>query len=96
MFPVKENPDGSIKKLKARLVSKGYNQLLDQGYGETFTPVIKPTTIKIIFTLALTYIWETQKIDISSVFTNGHLKEEIYMNQPPGFVSPDKTNWFAS
>lgn len=90
VFKVKENLDGTVNKYKARLVAKGYSQLPDQDYGETFSPVSKPATIRILLTLALTYKWELQQIDINNSFINGHLQEEIYMQQPPGFISDNK------
>lgn len=91
VYRVKENLDGSVNKYKARLVAKGFHQQQGFDYNETFSPVIKPPTIRIILTLALTHKWEIQQIDINNAFLNGTLLEEVYMTQPPGFEHHDKT-----
>jgi histone deacetylase 1/2 len=91
VFRIKENPDGSINKYKARIVAKGFNQEAGFDFQETFSPVVKPVTIRIILTLALSLKWDIQQIDINNAFLNGILQEEVYMSQPPGFISSDKT-----
>lgn len=60
VFTLKENPDGSINKYKARLVAKGFHQQEGFDFNETFSPVVKPVTIQIILTLALTNKWDLQ------------------------------------
>lgn len=90
VFTLKENPDGSINKYKSRLVAKGFHQQEGFDFNETFSPVVKPVTIRIILNLALTNKWDLQQIDVNNAFLNGHLQEEIYMAQPPEFVAENK------
>jgi histone deacetylase 1/2 len=91
VFCVKENADGTVNKYKARLVAKGFHQVHGFDFNETFSPVIKPVTIRIILTLALTYNWPLQQLDINNAFLNGILEEEVYMMQPPGFTAPNSS-----
>lgn len=60
VFMVKENPDGSVNKYKVGLVAKGFHQHHGFDFHETFSPVVKSTTIQVILTLAFTHKWETQ------------------------------------
>lgn len=92
VFRVKENTDGSINKYKARLVAKGFHQQQGHDFTETFSPVVKPVTMRIVLTLAVTYNWPLQQLDVNNAFLNGLLEEEVYMDQRIGFNSefPDK------
>lgn len=74
VFKIKRNADGSVQRYKMRLVAKGFNQQEGFDYSETFSPVVKPTSIKIVITLALTYKWQINQFDVHSAFLNGSLE----------------------
>ncbi|KAH9725617.1 retrovirus-related pol polyprotein from transposon RE1 [Citrus sinensis] len=88
VFKVKYNPDGSISKYKARLVAKGFHPTQGVDFFETFSPVVKPCTIRIILSLAVMNHWPIRQLDINNAFLNGILTEEVFMHQPEGFIHP--------
>lgn len=90
VFKIKYNTNGSISKHKARLVAKGFQQVPGIDFGETFSPVIKATTVRIILTIAVTFSWPVRQLDVNNAFLNGLLKEDVFMKQPVGFQDPQR------
>ena len=85
VFRVKENVDGSINRFKARLVTRGFHQIHGFDFRKTFSPVVKPVTIRVVLTLALSHGWKLFQIDMNNAFLDGLLKEYVFMTQPLGF-----------
>ena len=92
VFTVKLKPDGTVECLKARLVARGNEQEEGLDYLETFSPVVRTATIRLVLQVAITKGWSLKQLDVSSAFLHGELQEPVYMFQPPGFVDPQKPN----
>jgi len=90
VFKVKKDPQGKIIKHKARLVAKGYAQREGVDFEEVFAPVARIETVRLLLALAARCGWRVHHMDVKSAFLNGDLVEEVYVQQPPGFV------WVAS
>ncbi|CAL8990716.1 unnamed protein product [Prunus brigantina] len=86
VYKTKFNPDGLIQKHKARLVAKGYSQQPGIDYNETFAPVARLDTIRALVALAAQKKWRIYQLDVKFAFLNGELEEEIYVEQPQGYI----------
>jgi len=87
IFKIKYRTDGSIDKFKARLVAKGFTQIEGIDYEETFSHVVRFASIRLLLALVSHLDLELFQMDVKNAFLNRNLKEEIYMDQPIGFVS---------
>ncbi|GKA98886.1 retrotransposon protein, putative, ty1-copia subclass [Tanacetum coccineum] len=87
LFKKKTDIDGAVHTYKACLVAKGFTQTLGINYEETFSPVADIRAIRILIAIAAFYDYEIWQMDVKTAFLNGYLNEEVYMEQPEGFVS---------
>ena len=87
MFKKKLRPNGTIEKYKARLVAKGYTQKEGEDYFDTYSLVARLTTIQVLLSLAASHGLLVHQMDVKTAFLNGEIEEEIYMDQPDGFVA---------
>jgi transposase InsO family protein len=92
VYKLKHNSDGSIARYKARLVAKGFHQQQGIDFDETFSPVIKPPTVRLILSLAISLQWPLRQLDVKNAFLHGTLKEKVYMTQPQGYIDPTHPN----
>ncbi|GJV22826.1 ribonuclease H-like domain-containing protein [Tanacetum coccineum] len=93
LFKHKFNADGSLSRYKARLVANGRSQQQGIDCDETFSPVVKPATIRTVLSLAVSRNWPIHQLDVKNAFLHGHLSETVYMHQPPEFVDPNKPDY---
>ncbi|KAL0458329.1 UNVERIFIED_CONTAM: Retrovirus-related Pol polyprotein from transposon RE1, partial [Sesamum latifolium] len=87
VFTLKYQADGSIDRYKARLVANGFTQTYGVDYFETFSPVARLNSIRVLFSLAVNQDWPMYQMDVKNAFLYGDLSETVFMEQPPGYVA---------
>ncbi|KAJ9560965.1 hypothetical protein OSB04_006125 [Centaurea solstitialis] len=88
VFKKKTDMDGNVHTFKARLVAKGFTQTHGIDYDETFSPVAMLKSIRILMAISAYFNYEIWQMDVKTTFLNGRLTEDVYMQQPEGFVDP--------
>jgi hypothetical protein len=92
IFKHKFHADGSLERYKARWVLRGFSPHPSIDFDETFSPVVKPATVRTVLSLALSRNWPIHQLDVNNTFLHGTLSETVYCSQPSGFtdaVHPD-------
>ncbi|CAM8947373.1 unnamed protein product [Rhodiola kirilowii] len=92
VFRIKRHSDGSIQRHKARLVANGFHQQEGLDFGETFSPIVNHSTIRLILALSVQFSWPVRQLDVQNAFLHGYLTDEVYMRQPRGFEDPQYPN----
>jgi histone deacetylase 1/2 len=88
IYRIKRKADGTIDRYKARLVAKGFKQTYGIGYEDTFSPIVKADTIRLVLAILVSKGWSLRQLDVKNVFLHGVLEEEVYMKQLPGYENP--------
>jgi hypothetical protein len=90
LYKIKHAADGSVEKYKARFVARGFSQKEGIDYDEIFAPVARYSSIRTIISLAAVFGWKLHQMDVKTAFLNGEVEEEVYIEQPEGFILHNK------
>lgn len=88
VFKVKLKVYGTLERYKVRLAAIGYSQVAGEDFSETFSPVVKMTTIRALIAVAASRGWSIEQLDVNNAFLHGDLHEDVYMRPPPGMNCP--------
>ena len=92
VYIVKVGPDGQVDHLKARLVAKRHTQQYGLDYYDTFSPMAKIVSIRLVLSMVVMRSWPLFQLDIKNAFLHDDLAKEVYMEQPPSFVAQEESN----
>ncbi|GJR46885.1 retrovirus-related pol polyprotein from transposon TNT 1-94 [Tanacetum coccineum] len=84
-FKIKYNPNGTLKRLKSRLVIRGFDKKEGTYYKHTFSPVAKAATVRVLIVIATAKDWPLHQLDVNNAFLHGYVEEDIYMKPPKGY-----------
>ncbi|KAJ9540986.1 LOW QUALITY PROTEIN: hypothetical protein OSB04_027492 [Centaurea solstitialis] len=87
LFRHKFDSNGCLERYKARLVAQGFSQQPGLDFDDTFSPVVKPATIRTVLSISISRNWPIHQLDVKNAFLHGDLTETVYMRQPPGYVN---------
>jgi hypothetical protein len=96
VFRIKQDEHGVVIRNKARLVAKGYSQFEGLDFDESYAPVARLESIRILLAYATYHGFKLYQIDVKSAFLNGPIKEEVYVEQPPGFEDSEYLTMFIN
>ena len=88
VFHRKRDAEGAVTQHKVRVVAQGFSQIPGQDFDQTFAPVAKSSSLRVMITLAARFGWPMIQLDVKSAYLNGELDKELYMRQPPGTAAP--------
>jgi hypothetical protein len=88
VFMHKFRADGTFDRYKARWFRRGFTQRPGVDYDETFSPVVKPATMRTVLATAVNHNWPIQQLDVKNAFLHHTLTETVYCCQPIGFTDP--------
>jgi hypothetical protein len=89
VYRIKRDSLGNVVKYKGRLCACGYSQIHGVDFHDIYSPVVRYKTIRLLLTVAANRNMEIHQMDVTGAFLNGHLQEEIYMQQPAGYIDPN-------
>jgi hypothetical protein len=92
LFRNKQNEHGVVTRNKARLVAKGYSQVEGLDFDETYAPIARLESIRILLAYATYHVFKLYQMNVKSAFLNGPIKEEVYVEQPPDFEDSEYSN----